>query len=137
MTRGVQTRTAIVFEPSRPGLEALVEVVAGLGVAVLAKCSEAAEALAPAGELRPDLLVVGLPASQGEGDGIAFLQRVRERLPGLEVIVVSGSEDDAQIHDVLAAGASACVVATQDRDEVAAAIGAAVDRSLRKVPVAE
>jgi len=53
------------------------------------------------------------------------------------VIVVSGSEDDAQIHDVLAAGASACVVATQDRDEVAAAMGAALNRSLRKVSVAE
>jgi DNA-binding NarL/FixJ family response regulator len=128
---------AIVFERTRPELETLADVVAGLRVAVLARCSASEEVFPLVEELRPNLLVVGLSASHGEGEGVAFLQQVRDRLPSLEVIVVSGSEDDAQIHGVLAAGADAYVLATEDRDELAAAIRAALDRSMRKVSVRE
>jgi DNA-binding NarL/FixJ family response regulator len=73
------------------------------GIAVVGEAKNAAEALARVPALRPDVAVldVRLP----DGDGVSVCRDLRTALPGLKVVVLTGSTDDALV-DVALAGAS-------------------------------
>ncbi len=94
------------------GMRDEVEVVAGVadgGVAVDAAL-----------EHHPDVVLVDyrLPGI----DGAETTKQLLERLPGLGVVALTASADDAQCAELLAAGASACLRKEQELDEIVAAI---------------
>lgn len=65
------------------------------------------EALALVEEHRPDVML--LDGRMPDGDGLSCLQTIRERWPGVRVVMLSASEDAAEIGAALDAGASAYI----------------------------
>ncbi|MBC3763474.1 response regulator [Quadrisphaera oryzae] len=73
-------------------------------LAVVGEASTAAEALARAPALRPDVAVldVRLP----DGDGVAVCRELRSRMPDLRVLMLTSYSDDEALLDSIMAGAS-------------------------------
>src|SRR3954471_21638402 len=89
-------------EVARRGITGLLEEAGG--ITVVGEAGTAAGALARVPAVRPDVAVLGrhLP----DGDGVSVCRDLRARLPGLNVIILTGSDDDG-LTDAILAGASA------------------------------
>src|SRR4051794_41249583 len=89
-------------EVARRGITGLLQDAGG--ISVVGEASTAAGALARVPAVRPDVAVLGrhLP----DGDGVSVCRDLRARLPGLNVIILTGSDDDG-LTDAILAGASA------------------------------
>jgi CheY-like chemotaxis protein len=74
------------------------------GYDVIGEASDGREAVAMAGELAPDVIVLDLAMPQM--DGLQALPTLRETAPGSKVIVVSGFANGLMEQRVLAAGAA-------------------------------
>jgi DNA-binding response OmpR family regulator len=74
------------------------------------------------------LLDLGLPDS----GGLDAVTRVRQAAPGVAIIVLTGLDDPERRAQALAAGAQDYIVkGTVDGDQLAAAVGAAIERRRR------
>jgi DNA-binding NarL/FixJ family response regulator len=110
----------------RAGLAALLNTLGDVEVA--GEGSDGAEALEVVERSSPDLLLMDV--SMPGVDGIEATRRVRQRHPGLPVLVLTSSRDPEQLRAALAAGAAGYLLKDAEPDEIAAAIrGAAVGRS--------
>lgn len=84
--------------------EAVRVVLEGEGdLRVVAEAGDGVEAVAAAERIRPDLAL--LDAGLERCDGIRATRTLRERVPGCEVVVVSGTEDPELLERALEAGA--------------------------------
>ncbi len=74
------------------------------GIRVVGEARNAAEALARAPALRPDVAVldVRLP----DGDGVTVCRELRSRLPELRVVMLTSYSDDEALFEAILAGAS-------------------------------
>ena len=102
----------------RAGLRALLERERDVSVVGEAACGDAAVALA--GELEPDVIVMdtdlpGLPAPQAA-------RRIVALLPGCRILMLGRGETDAELFAALRAGASGFVVKETDPAELVRAI---------------
>ena len=83
----------------------VADVLAGdPGIRVVGEAATAAQALARAPALRPDVAVldVRLP----DGDGVTVCRELRTRLPDLRVIMLTSYSDDEALFEAILAGAS-------------------------------
>src|SRR3954453_5692379 len=89
-------------EVARRGITGLLGEAGG--ITVVGEAGTAAGALARVPAVRPDVAVLGrhLP----DGDGVTVCRDLRARLPGLNVAILTGSDDDG-VTDAILAGASA------------------------------
>jgi DNA-binding NarL/FixJ family response regulator len=88
-------------------------------------CGEAAsgeEAISRAEASRPDVAI--LDAMMPGVDGIEATRRIRERLPGTEVLIFTMNETEQLVADVLAAGARGYVLKTDPSRHLLAAVEA-------------
>jgi DNA-binding NarL/FixJ family response regulator len=133
-----EERTAVLLDPFPLWHDAVELVLTRLGFTVRAKTTSAAEALRLVGELEPQLFIAGLEKLEGDVDVLACIQRARQRVRDLKVIVLSMYDDPAHIEAALSAGANAYVVKTVHPDDLAAAIRQAFAHSvyLAGAPVA-
>jgi DNA-binding NarL/FixJ family response regulator len=94
------------------GMRADVEIVASVGDGVAA--------VAAAKEYRPDVVLMDyrLPTL----DGIQATAQVVEEVPGVAVVALTASADDAERVALLEAGAVACLNKDQELEEIVAAI---------------
>ena len=94
------------------GLRADVEIVASVG--------DGLAAVSAAVEHRPDVVLMDyrLPAL----DGIQATAQVVAAAPGVAVVALTASADDAEREALLDAGAVACLAKDQELDEIVAAI---------------
>jgi DNA-binding NarL/FixJ family response regulator len=94
------------------GMRADVEIVASVGDGVAAV--EAAK------EYRPDVVLMDyrLPTL----DGIQATAQVVEEVPGVAVVALTASADDAEREALVEAGAVACLTKDQELEEIVAAI---------------
>jgi DNA-binding response OmpR family regulator len=75
------------------------------------------------------LLDLGLP----DAGGLDAVTRMRDAAPGVAIIVLTGLDDPERRASALAAGAQDYIVkGTVDGDELAAAVGAAIERRRRE-----
>lgn len=81
------------------------------------------EAIRAATELEPDLVVMDL-SMPGTG-GIDATRRLKERLPGIRVLILTLHEDAALLHEAVRIGASGYIVKRAVESELIAAIDAA------------
>jgi DNA-binding NarL/FixJ family response regulator len=81
------------------------------------------DAIALAGELKPDVMIldVGMPGP----DPTFTIRTIRETSPQTEVVVVTMFEDPRLMHELIKAGAAAYLLKTSNRGELAVAIRAA------------
>ena len=82
-----------------------------------------AEAMRQLENFQPDVLVLDMRLP--DTDGIALLQRIREKLPGLPVVVTTAYVSMEPLMNVLDLGHSRYLVKPYELSELAAAIDAA------------
>jgi len=122
-------RTAIIADPHPLWLDAVEQVLDGIGVRTVGKTTSPTEALKLVRELEPDILITELASSDGQLGGLALLEEARgtERMRS---IVLSLHHEPRHIDAALAAGAVAYVIKTAHPDDLASAIRQAFDLSL-------
>jgi len=94
------------------GMRSDVEIVASVG--------DGGAAVAAAIEHRPDVVLMDyrLPVL----DGIQATAQVVEALPGVAVVALTASADDAERDALIEAGAVACLAKDQELEEIVSAI---------------
>ncbi len=105
------------------GLSLLLHAAAGDRLRVAGSVREAAEAADVAAALRVDLAVVDLVMPPP--GGLAAVRALRDRLPGLPVVVLSGHDDPAAPLEALGAGAVGFLPKAADPAELVAPLLAA------------
>ena len=122
-------RTAVIADPHPLWLDAVQQVLDGIGIRTVGKTTSATEALELVRDVEPDILIVELAGSDGQLDGLALLEDVRD-IEGTRSIVLSLHHEPRHIDAALAAGAVAYVIKTAHPDDLASAIRQAFDHSI-------
>jgi DNA-binding NarL/FixJ family response regulator len=123
-------RLAVVFDRSQLWLHALVRVLAAVDVGVSASTTSPQEAVELVEEHKANLLVAGIDnGSTGAGD-LESIQRAREQVPDLQVVVWSTVHDPRAVKAAFTAGAAAYVLKTARPDDLTLAIRQVFERSI-------
>ena len=94
-------------------------------VDVVGAASDGAEAVALAEDLRPDIVLMDLRMPRC--DGVEATRLLRERLPGIKVIVLTTYSDDRSVLDALRAGARGYLTKDAGGAEIRQAIQQVLD----------
>jgi DNA-binding NarL/FixJ family response regulator len=132
-------RTAIVVDEQPLWLEAMEHLLNRAGMRVVAKTTDASEALDLVVAHEPDILLADYGVRSGELDVVECLRRAHEVHPQLKSVVLSASNEPRQIEAAFAAGASAFCVKTAAQGDLMAAIRQTFELSIylaRPAPVA-
>jgi DNA-binding NarL/FixJ family response regulator len=122
--------TAVILDPHPLWVDAVERVLDGIGIRTAAKVTFPEDAFAAVQEHDPDVFIAELASAGDRLGGLACVKRVRETLPRIRVIILSGFEDPHSIQAALDAGAAAYVVKTAHPDDLATAIRQAFDPSV-------
>lgn len=116
LTRLLRVVVADDHAPTRAGVRLALEADS---CTVVADVADGPSAVGAARELLPDvcLLDVHMP-----GGGVAAAAAITEALPQVSVVMLSASDDDADLFAALRAGASGYLVKDMDPDRLAAAL---------------
>jgi DNA-binding NarL/FixJ family response regulator len=95
------------------------------GATECAEAADAASALAVAGELRPDLLLLDMHMP-GDLAAPALCRRMREVLPDATIVIVTAFERSDDIRACLEAGADGCLLKDSSEVDMAVALRTAV-----------
>jgi len=96
--------------------DALQGLLGSNGFEVVGEAASGAEAIALAGELAPDLILLDL--TMPDMDGIAALPRLREVAPAAEVVVLTASEDDGSLLAAIRAGAAGYLLKSEPPERI-------------------
>jgi DNA-binding NarL/FixJ family response regulator len=122
-------RTAILVDPHPLWIDAVEHVVSAVPVEVVAKLSSLEEAQEPMERMQPDVIVAEIALGGDKTDGLAWLQRTRERFTA-RIIVLTACADPEYIDASLAAGAWAYVLKTAHPDDLKITIRQAFEHSI-------
>jgi DNA-binding NarL/FixJ family response regulator len=100
--------------------ESLLSLLDSANLIVIGEASSGRQALELVPALDPD--VVLMDVNMPEMDGIETTRRLKERFPGIEVVALSGHEDQDIVREMLVAGASGYVLKDSDGDEILDAV---------------
>src|SRR5438876_23410 len=126
----MSVRTAVIVDEHPLWLDAVEQVLERISVEVLGKATTLSEATELVQDLQPDLLVVEVTMSEGETTGFSWLPEICQRFRDLKAIVLSTSDDPADIASALSAGAAVYVVKKAHPDDLAVAVRQAYDHSI-------
>ena len=102
----------------REGLRALLD--SEPDVEVVAEAADGREALALAGRLQPDLVLMDL--QMPDMDGVAATRRIRRQHNGVEVLILTTYDTDSDITRAVEAGATGYLLKDASREELMQAI---------------
>jgi DNA-binding NarL/FixJ family response regulator len=126
--RGLDEKSAVILDRQPMWLAALDEILAGLGITVAGSALDGEEGLELVREHRPDLFVAGV--DQASTDTLSHVRRVHEIHPTIRLVVLGDVADYSVIDEAFSAGVCVYCVKTADRDDLAAAIRQAFERSI-------
>lgn len=92
-------------------------------IEVVGQASSVRESIDRASELSPDVVVMDI--SMGDGSGIDATAQIKQMLPSANVVIITGSEDEADLFGSITAGASAYLLKSVKIEEIPEAIRAA------------
>src|SRR5437868_3609350 len=98
--------------------EALASLLGAHGLDVIGCASDGAEAIAEAGRLQPDLVLLDL--SMPGLDGLTALPRLREAAPECEVVVLTASGTEDNLLAAIRGGAAGYLLKTEPPERIAA-----------------
>jgi DNA-binding NarL/FixJ family response regulator len=104
----------------REGLEMLLRLLPGIDV--VGSAADGEEAVAFAGRLRPDVVLMDL--GMPHCDGVEATRRLRERQPGTHVLVLTTYADDRSVVAALRAGARGFLTKDAGADQIEQALRA-------------
>jgi DNA-binding NarL/FixJ family response regulator len=96
--------------------EGLRDMLESAGVSVVGEAKDGAEAVALAGELEPDLIVLDLDMS--DTPGVDALHRIATTSPQVRMVVLTATLEEADVLDVLDAGACGYILKSTPADEL-------------------
>jgi DNA-binding NarL/FixJ family response regulator len=96
--------------------DALADLLAANGFDVVGQAADGIEALERAAELEPDLVVLDL--TMPEMDGLTALPGLREAAPGAAVVVLTASEDDANLLAAIRLGAAGYLLKNEPPERI-------------------
>ncbi|HEY4349431.1 MAG TPA: response regulator transcription factor [Gaiellaceae bacterium] len=96
--------------------DALSGLLAANGFEVVGQAADGNEAIALAGELSPDLIVLDL--GMPEMDGLTALPRLREIVPTAEIVVLTASEDDESLLGAIRLGAAGYLLKNEPPERI-------------------
>jgi DNA-binding NarL/FixJ family response regulator len=123
-------RSAVLVDRHPLWLEIVTQVLGRANIEVQARFVSSTAALERLEALQSDLLITGLDHEPGDLDGIALIRSARDRVPGLEVIVLSAHSDRERIDLAFSAGADAFVVKTAAASDLVHAVHQAFEHSV-------
>src|SRR5256884_6285751 len=97
--------------------EALASLLGAHGLDVIGCASDGAEAIAEAGRLQPDLVLLDL--SMPGLDGLTALPRLRAAAPSCEVVVLTASGTEENLLAAIRAGAAGYLLKTEPPERIA------------------
>lgn len=103
--------------------DGLCSLLVSNGHEVVAEARNGEEAIVLAKEHRPD--VVLMDVSMPELDGISATRRLTSELPGVKVIILTASEDDANLFEAIKSGAQGYLLKNLEADDFFALLDAA------------
>jgi DNA-binding NarL/FixJ family response regulator len=98
--------------------DALSALLVQQGFEVVGEAGDGAEAIARAGELRPDIILLDL--TMPGMDGLTALPGLRETAPDSEVVVLTASDAEENLLGAIRAGASGYLLKTEPPEQIAA-----------------
>lgn len=116
-----ERRSAIILDSQPLWRDAFEAVVREVGVDVVAKTTDVGEAMTYLQENEVDLFVLDFEI-RGSAGGADSVREVLNRRPDVRVLVIVPTEHASAVDDALAAGASAVLNRTAERDDIAAAV---------------
>jgi DNA-binding NarL/FixJ family response regulator len=128
--RGYGERTAVVLDEQPLWLDAMEQLLGGVGITLVGKTTDPGEALALVAEHHPDVLLADFNVGGGELDGLECLRKAHDIEPGLKMVVLSATHEPEQVQSAFAAGASVFCVKTAAQDDLMAAIRQAFETSI-------
>jgi DNA-binding NarL/FixJ family response regulator len=115
-------RVRVVLVEDNEVFREALELLLGMreDVEVVASVADGASAVAAAVEHRPDVVLMDyrLPAL----DGVQATARLRAAEPGVAVVALTASANEAEREALIAAGAVACLTKDQELEEIVAAV---------------
>lgn len=123
-------RAAVVCDRSELWLRALVRVLTAIEVSVSATTTSVEGAIKLVEERRPNLLVAGIDDDATSADDMQSIQRAREKVADLHVVVWSTVDDPRAVNAAFAAGADGYVLKTARPDDLTVAIRQVFERSI-------
>ena len=123
-------RTAVVLDEQPLWLEAMEQLLRRVGVSIVGKTTEPAEALDLVDEHRPDILLADYGVCDGDMDAVECVRKAQELHPELKTVVLSATDQPQQIASAFAAGASVYCVKTAAQDDLMAGIRQAFAASI-------
>ena len=105
---------------TRSGIRVMAESIDGLEV--VAECSTGMEVLQACAQLEPNIVLMDLQMPQM--GGLEATRRIKQEFPGVEVLVLTVSEDEDAVFDAIHAGAAGYLSKSCTADDLREAIAA-------------
>jgi two-component system response regulator DevR len=123
-------RTAVVLDEQPLWLEAMDQLLGRVGVTIVGKTTDPAEALDLVEKHRPDILLADYGVGGSELRSVECVRKAQELHPELKTVVLSATDEPQQIESAFAAGASVYCVKTAAKDDLMAGIRQAFEASI-------
>jgi DNA-binding NarL/FixJ family response regulator len=104
----------------RRGIRPIIE--SEWGWEICGEASDGQQAVTMAGELKPDIVILDIMMPLL--GGVEATRQIHQALPGTEILIFTGTESEALLHQLFAAGARGCVLKNEAGERLIPAIKA-------------
>jgi DNA-binding NarL/FixJ family response regulator len=128
--KNLSGRRAVVVDGHPLWLEGMGRLLDGVGIHVVAKTTEADDAVDLVRSHEPDMLVIGLGTGPADAELLAAARTICRRQPDVKLVLLAPAADDRAIDQAFAMGVSAYCIKSAEPDDLVAAIRQSFEQSI-------